>query len=144
MRSIQKVSSHIMWKIEAFIEEDTRHTNTLYIGQWCLKLGTLGPHILLPITIRGPVIFPESHWCFEISSLRKVVLVLGKARSCRAPNLGCRGSESPRWFEVSPKNSAADMMHEQVHCHDAAPNHQLPIAAGFWIIQIVSMEECSI
>ena len=36
--------------------------------------------------------FPESHWWSEISSLSKVILVLGKARSCRVPNQGCRGS----------------------------------------------------
>ena len=35
------------------------------------------------------------------------------------------------------------MTHEQVHCRDEAASHQLPIAAAFWIIQIVSMEECS-
>ena len=28
-------------------------------------------------------------------------------------------------------------------CCDEAANHQLPLAAGFWIIWIVSMEECS-
>ena len=28
-------------------------------------------------------------------------------------------------------------------CCDEAANHQLPIAAAFWIIWIVSMEECS-
>ena len=31
--------------------------------------------------------FPESHWWSKISSLSKVILVLGKARSCRVPNL---------------------------------------------------------
>ena len=34
-------------------------------------------------------------------------------------------------------------MHERVHYHNEAANHQLPIAAGFWIIWIVSVEECS-
>ena len=34
-------------------------------------------------------------------------------------------------------------MHEQVHCHDEAANHQLPTAAAFWITWKVSMEECS-
>ena len=34
-------------------------------------------------------------------------------------------------------------MHEWVHCRDEAANHQLPIAAAFGIIRIVSMEECS-
>ena len=38
-----------------------------------------------------PSYFPESHQCPEISSLSKVILVWGKARSPRAPNLGCRG-----------------------------------------------------
>ena len=35
------------------------------------------------------------------------------------------------------------MMHEQVHCPDEAANHQLPIDGAFWIIPIVSVEECS-
>ena len=34
-------------------------------------------------------------------------------------------------------------MHEQVCCCDEAANHQLPAAAAFWIIWIVSTEECS-
>ena len=40
----------------------------------------------------APLYFPESHQWSEISSLSKVILVLGKARSLRAPNLGCRGA----------------------------------------------------
>ena len=32
-----------------------------------------------------------------------MILVLGKARSHRAPNLGCRGPESPGRFDVLPK-----------------------------------------
>ena len=86
---------------------------------------------------------PESHWWSEISSFSKVVLVLGKARSRRVPNLGCRGNESPGWFDVLPKNSAWYMMHEWAHCRDESSNHQLPTAAAFWIIWIVSVEECS-
>ena len=58
-------------------------------------------------------------------------------------NLACRGTESHGWFDVSPKNSAWDVIHEQAHCHDKAANHQLPIAAAFGIIWIVSTEECS-
>ena len=34
-------------------------------------------------------------------------------------------------------------MHEGARGCDEAASHQLPIAAGFWTIQIVSMEECS-
>ena len=33
-------------------------------------------------------------------------------------------------------------MHEWAHYCDKAANHQLPIAVAFWIIQIVSIEEC--
>ena len=72
-----------------------------------------------------------------------MVLVLGKARSCRGLNLGCSGAESPGWFDVSAKNSAQDRMHERAHCCDEAANQQLSIAVAFWIIQIVSSEKCS-
>ena len=54
------------------------------------KVGTLGPHTVLPIAISYHVVFPESHQWSEISSLSKVILVLGKAT-----NLGCRRAESP-------------------------------------------------
>ena len=81
---------------------------TLYIGQWHLsplQIGTLGPHTVPQSPSAAPShIFPESHWWSEISSLWKVMLVLGKVRSHRAPNLGCRGAESPEWLDVSPKN----------------------------------------
>ena len=68
---------------------------------------------------------------------------LGKARSHRAPNLGCRGPESPRWFDVLPKNSARNVLHEWACCRHEAANHQLPTAVAFWILWIVSVEECS-
>ena len=71
-----------------------------------------------------------------------MILVLGKARNHRAPNLGCSGAESPGWFDVLPK-TAQDMMHERARCCDEAANHQLPTAAAFWIIQFVSSEERS-
>ena len=87
--------------------------------------------------------FPESYWWSETSSLSKVILDWGKARSLRAPNLDCRGAESPGWFDVSQKNSAQDRMYEWACCRDEAANHQLPIAVAFWIIWLVSMEECS-
>ena len=116
---------------------------TLYIGQWYLSplqsrhLGTSqSPSAAL-------LYFPKSHWQSEISSLSKVILVLGKARSHRAPSLGCRGAESPGWFGVSLKNSAWDMIRGQTHSHDEAAHHQEPRAAAFWIIQIVPTEEHS-
>ena len=82
---------------------------TLYIGQGCLSplqsrhLGTSHsspnchqlPHRICLNLIHG----------LKISSLSKVILVLGKARSHRAPNLGYSGPESPGWFEVSLKTA---------------------------------------
>ena len=81
---------------------------TLYI--WCLSplqsrcLGTSHSFPSISSTVQNtlqnpllespsatPFYFPESHWWSEISSLLKVILVLRKARSHRAPNLGCRG-----------------------------------------------------
>ena len=97
---------------------------TLHIGQLCLSpiqsrhLGTShssrSVSSTVQNTLQNPLLelpsaalsyFPESHWWSEISSFSKLILVLGKARSCKAPNLGCRGTESPGWFDVSPKSS---------------------------------------
>ena len=52
-------------------------------------------------------------------------------------------AESPRWFDVLQKNSAWDRIHDRVCCCDEAATHQFPIAMAFWIIWIVSTEECS-
>ena len=117
---------------------------TLYIGQWCLSplqsrhLGTSHsspnchqlPHLIfLNLTVWN--LFPF-----------KGDFSFGKARSHGAPNLGCSGAESPGWFDVSQNNC--------MRCdawagrgHDEAVNHQLPIAAAFWITQIVSVAEYS-
>ena len=132
MKSVQKVSSHIIWKIETFIEEDTRYKKHCIQGSDTLvpfKVGTLGPHPVLPVAMSY---FSESHRWSEISSLSKVILVLGKARNCRVPNLGCQGTDSPGWFDVLPKNSVQDMMHEWTHYCDEAANHQLLLAVAFW------------
>ena len=83
------------------------------------QVGTLGPHTVLPVSLpllktlykilcwnrhQLPCcIFPESHRWSEISSLSRVILVLGKARSFRASNLGCSGAESSGWYDVLQK-----------------------------------------
>ena len=41
------------------------------------------------------------------------------------------------------QKTARDVMHEQACCRDEAASHQLPIVAASWIIQIVSVKECS-
>ena len=82
---------------------------TLYIGQWNLSPLQSRPWELTQFSqlpSAALLYFPESHRQSEISSVLKPILVLGKAGSHRAPNLGCRGEESLGWFDVSPKNSA--------------------------------------
>ena len=55
------------------------------------------------ITISCPIVFSWiSSMVWNLLTC-KVILVWGKARSHRAPNLGCKGAESPGWFDVSPK-----------------------------------------
>ena len=58
----------------------------------------------------APLYFPEPLRQSEISSLSKVILVLGKARSHRVPNLGYRDAESPGWLDVSPTHPAEGLL----------------------------------
>ena len=115
-RSVHKVSSLVRRKVEKFVREDSRykkHCTQDNEVSASFKVGTLKPHISLSIsptvknTLQNPLLespsaalsyFPESHPQSEIPSLSKVILVLGKARSHRVSNMGCRGSESPGCF----------------------------------------------
>ena len=59
-RSVQKVSSHVLWKIETFIEEDTRykkHCTQDNDTSVPFKVGTLGLHTVLPIAISCHIVF---------------------------------------------------------------------------------------
>ena len=68
---------------------------TLYLGQWCLSLlqgRHNGTSHSSPSCHQLPFrIFQKSHWWSEISPCSKVIVVLGKARRYRVPNLGYRG-----------------------------------------------------
>ena len=46
------------------------------------------------------------------------------------PNLGCRGAESPGWFDVSTKNSTRDVRRDWVCCCDEAANHQFALSCS--------------
>ena len=130
--SVQKASSNAIWKIEIFIKEDTRHKKHCTWDSDAsvpFKVGTLWPYTVLPIAISCPITFSWISLMVWIASFSKVILVLGKARSHRAPNLCCRGTESPGWFDVLPK-TLWDVMHEWVCFPDEAVNHQLPTNCG--------------
>ena len=60
----------------------------------------------------------------------------------RAPNLGCRGLSHLNDLMFCQKTSVRDVIHEQLIVIKKLPI-MLPTAATFWIIHIVSAEECS-
>ena len=103
-RSVQKASSHVIGNVETFIEEDTRNiVHKTVTPQSPSKWAPWDLTQFSQLPSAAPLYFPESHQRPELSSLPKVILVLGKTRSRRVPSLGCRGTESPGWFDVSPK-----------------------------------------
>ena len=71
--------------------------------------------------------FPESHQQSKISSLSKVILVLGKTRSLRVLQEGLNHLGDLTLCQKTTR----DVMQEWAHCHEEAANHQLPIAAAF-------------
>ena len=144
-RPVQKVSSLVIWKIETFTEEDRRYRKhctqdndtsiPFKAAPWDLTQFSQLPSA-------APLYFPESYWCSEISSILKVILVLGKARSHRAPNLGCRVELSHLGALMFCQKPLHEIVpNEWAQCHDEAANHQLPMAAAFWITRIVSVEK---
>ena len=119
---------------------------TLYIGQWCFSLlqsrclgtshGSPNCHQL------PPSCFSASHRWSEIYSLSKVILVLEKPEVTRHQIRVIGGLSHPGELMFC-QITAWDVMYEQAHCPNESANHQLPIAAAFWIIRIVSREEFS-
>ena len=64
--------------------------------------------------------FPEFHPWSEISSLSRVILVLGKARSCRAQNLGCKWADHLGDLMFYQK-TAQNVRHERAQRRSAWP-----------------------
>ena len=87
-----------------------------------VKVGTLGPHTVLPIAVSCPIIFS---WI-----------------SLQGAKSGLYGGWVTWVICCFAGNSAWDLMHKQACCHDEAANHLLPTAVAFWIILVVSGEEC--
>ena len=115
---------------------------TLYIEQWQLSplqsrhLGTshsspdchqLPHHIFLNLSDNLKSL-PFQRW-FQV----------WEKSSHMEPNLGCRGAESPGWFDVLSE-TAVDMVSEWVLCWSCqSPGSH---SCSLWIIQVVPMEEC--
>ena len=79
---------------KTFTEDDTR--NTVHRTMMTQSPSKQAPWALTQFSqssSAAPSYFPESHPWSEICFLTKVILVVGKARSCRAPNLGCKVAE---------------------------------------------------
>ena len=82
-------------KLEMFTEEDTRNiVHRTMMSQTPSKQAPWDLTQFSQLPSATHHIFLNHQWS-EICSLSKVILVLGKARSHRAPNLGCSGAESP-------------------------------------------------
>ena len=123
-------------------EKERERNSNVWLPLTCPPLGTWPTTQACALTgnwTSNPLVRSPCLGKRELSSLSKVILVLGKARSHRAPNLGCRWAELPGWFDVSQKN----LCMRRDAWADETPNHQLPIAVAFWIIPIVSVEESS-
>ena len=146
-RSIQNVFSHVLWKIETLIEEDPRykkHSTQDNDTSVPFKVGTSEPPTALLIAISHPIIFSwVSSMIWNLFPFKRE-LSFGKSQKLQGTKSGLKGAESPGWFDVSPKKLCTR--------HDAWVGTWLwwscqslvaHTAAAFWIIQIVSTEECS-
>ena len=108
-KSLQKVSSHVIWKIETFIEEDTINMVHRTTMTQPFKVGTLGPHIVLPVAISCIIIYSGISLMVLNLFPFKGHFSLGKSQKSQSTKSGLLGAESPGCFDVSPKSSAHEM-----------------------------------
>ena len=108
------------------------------------KVGTLGPHTILSSTISCPIVFNWISWMvWNLFSFKDDFSFWEKKKVAGCQIRALRGMNHLGDLMFCQKNSAWDMMHEDIRCCDEAANHELPIAAVSWIIPIVSMEDNS-
>ena len=138
-RSVQKVSSHAIRKIE------TKYKKHCNVSQWCLsplQSRHLEPHTVVPVTISCPVIFSWiSSRVWNLFPF-KSDFSFGN-RQVAGHQIWAMGGWVTWVICCFAKKAAWDVMHEWARCSGEAGNHQLLIAVAFWILQIVSVEECS-
>ena len=145
MGSVHKVPSHVTWKIN-FYWRRYQIQETLYTGQWHLSplqsrhLGT--SHTSLNLHQLSCCIFLNLNDSMKSLPFQRW-FYFGEKPEVAGRELWAAGGLSHLGDLMFCTKTAWDVMHEWAHGHDEAANHQLPIAAAFWIIWIVSMERCS-
>ena len=95
-----------IWKIETFIKEDTgykKHCTQDNDVSVPFKVGTLGPHTVLPVPISCPIVFSWISWAVWNLFPFKGHFSFGKSQKSQGTKSGCRGPESPEWFAISQK-----------------------------------------
>ena len=129
------------YKIETFIEEDTRHKKHCAQDNDAsvpFKIGTLEPHTV-PVAISCPVVFSWISLTIWNLFPFKGYFSFGEMAEVAGHQIwAVEGLSHLGDLMFCKKNSAGDVMHEWMRCCDEAASHQLPIAAAFWIIPIVS------
>ena len=127
------------------MEEDTRYkkhcaqdndTSVPFRG------GTLGPHTVLPITISCPIIFSWISWMVWNLFPFKGDFSFGKSQKSQGEQIWAVGGLSHLGDWMFGQNTLHESWCMSEHSCDEAANHQVPTAAAFWVIPIVSTEEC--
>ena len=135
MGSAPKVSSHVLWKIETFTEEDTRYKEQCtqdHDTSVSFKVGSLGPHTCPPIAISCPVVFSWISWMVWNLFPFKGDLSFGKSQKLQSAKSGLQGAESPWWFDVLPKNSSLDVLSWWSYQSPVAHSCSLLNLNSFW------------
>ena len=78
----------------------------------------------------------------QISSLSTAILALGKTRSRRKPNLGCRGADRPEWCNDLPKKPARELQNGQPHDRRPTYNGVRPGSPRGSLTTLLSLSQC--
>ena len=143
MRSVHKLSRQVIWKVDTLMEEDTRtivHRTMMSQSpskwvHWDLIQFSQSPSAV-------PFIFLNLINCLKSLPFQRWLKFVEKLEVTEDQILNIGGLSHLSDLMFCQK-TPWDMMHEWVHCHDEAANHQLAIAAASWIIWIISAEKCS-